>query len=66
VRVPSPVGEYGTGESNECYFVCDAEFERKVRVCAPLVPVGVTHDITGETITVSDGTNSYTIMDRNL
>jgi hypothetical protein len=47
-----------------CTFSCDEGYERDDVSCIP--SVGVNHNKKKETITVSDGTTSYTIMDKNL
>jgi hypothetical protein len=65
VREPNPVGTYNVStDANQCYFVCDGGYERNTTAC--VVPAGVTHNPSEGTITVSDGTTTYTIMDKNL
>ncbi|MDR2415226.1 MAG: hypothetical protein LBD75_01030 [Candidatus Peribacteria bacterium] len=62
VREPNPVGTFsGAIDDKQCYFICNGNFIRDGGVCR-----GITHDVNAGTITVTDGVNTYTIMDKNL
>ncbi|MDR0650790.1 MAG: hypothetical protein LBG59_05320 [Candidatus Peribacteria bacterium] len=65
VWIPSPVGTYsGTDSLTECHFVCDDGYERTNGVCE--ASGGITYDPNAGTISITDGTTTYTIMDKNL
>jgi hypothetical protein len=66
--LPSVTGSYSTTESTSaCNFKCASNYNWNGSSCeAALPPAGVYHNTGAGTITVSDGTTTYTIMDKNL
>ncbi|MDR2540487.1 MAG: hypothetical protein LBD11_01580 [Candidatus Peribacteria bacterium] len=63
VRLPSASPMYYTGAEQGCRFTCLDGYDRDGGACTS--SIGVSHDVGNGTITVSDGTHSYTIRDRN-
>jgi hypothetical protein len=63
--LPSPTSSYSAvAVAGECHFTCDESYERDGGSC--VLSAGVSHDTVAGTITITDGTTSYTIMDKNL
>jgi hypothetical protein len=64
---PSLVGSFNeTASDTECYFVCNFGYKRDGNSCIESSSGGISHDEVAGTITINDGTTSYTIMDKNL
>jgi hypothetical protein len=58
------VGAYNAvGSDGECHFVCDEGYERDNTAC---IAFAIIHNPTEGTITVKNGTTTYTIRDKNL
>jgi hypothetical protein len=64
--LPSPTSSYSAvAIAGECNFTCNEGYERDGGSCIVSVPP-IIHDTVAGTITITDGTTSYTIMDKNL
>jgi hypothetical protein len=67
--LPSSTAQYtdNTSPGAGCRFTCDTEFKRDNGSCINAGPlVGISHDTVNGTITVHDGTNTYTIQNKNV